>query len=187
MDATRSRLIVARLVRTEDWGIEAGLIRTEGGEVPEGRGRRRDGAGLMSAPTGRKSLGLDAFQYPTEAFVGLKNLEIVDTVATREGEEHEGEDHLGVGPAPGGAKLEMVVDHARETEGTREIEIEGKARKRGHASLSLLFFVLVREDTLWHNRNTSLVIGFVSQTYSIILITQGQRGFLLFLVVDQGL
>jgi len=39
---------------------------------------------------------------------------------------------------------------------------------------------------LCHNPFTSLVIELVRKTDSILLITQEQRGFLLFLMRDQG-
>jgi hypothetical protein len=67
-----------------------------------------------------------------------------------------------------------------------EVEIDGKAGKGGHAARLLLLFVLVGKDALWHNVFTSLVMELVSRPYSIIPVYQGQRGFSLFSMVDQG-
>jgi hypothetical protein len=40
-----------------------------------------------------------ALKYPTEGFVCLKSLQIIDTVSARKGKEHKGEDHLGIRPS----------------------------------------------------------------------------------------
>ena len=32
-----------------------------------------------------------------------------------------------------------------------EVQVDGEAGEGGHAACCLLFFVLVREDALWHN------------------------------------
>jgi hypothetical protein len=45
----------------------------------------------------------------------------------------------------------MTVNALGEAECVGQIEIEGKACKRGHASWFLFFFVLVRKESLWHN------------------------------------
>jgi hypothetical protein len=90
------------------------------------------------------------FEYPAEPLVTLKDFEIIDTVATGEGKEHEGEHHLGVGPALGGSKGEMAFDALRKAQCVSEIEVEGEAGERGHACWFLFFFILVREESLWH-------------------------------------
>jgi len=55
------------------------------------------------------------------------------TVAHGEGKEHEGEHHLGVGPAREGSKGEMAFDALR-SQCVSEIEVEGRPARGGHAS-----------------------------------------------------
>jgi hypothetical protein len=90
------------------------------------------------------------FEYPAEPLISLKDFEIIDTVATGEGKEHEGEHHLSIGPALRWSKIEMTFNAAREAQGERQVQIEGKARKGGHACRFVFFFILVRENALCH-------------------------------------
>lgn len=116
----------------------------------------------LPPPPGGRDLRFYVLQYSAETVIGFKNLEIIDTLSSREGEEYEGEDHLSIRPSLSGTKEKMTVDTLWKTESIGEVEIEGKTCERGHACFLLFFFVLVREDTLWHNRSTSLVMELVS-------------------------
>ena len=102
------------------------------------------------------------FQYAAEPLICLQNLEIIDAVTARNGKKHKGQDHLGVGPALGRPKAQMAVDALRDAESTGKVEIQRKAGKCRSSCRLPFFFVLVRKGTLWHNRFTSLVIGFGS-------------------------
>ncbi|MGE5300676.1 MAG: hypothetical protein ACM3MB_06890, partial [Acidobacteriota bacterium] len=54
------------------------------------------------------------------------------------------------------------------------------------SSFAPLDFVFIRKRSLCHNIFTSLVLVFSSQKYSNTPYLREQRGFLFFLMVDQG-
>ena len=64
--------------------------------------------------------------------------------------------------------MKVGCDALSQIENGGEVEVDGKACERGHAACCFLFFVLVGQNALCHNRFTSLVMGLVSQPYSII-------------------
>src|SRR5208283_4746346 len=112
--------------------------------------------------------------------------DVVNGVPSREVEQYQREDHLLVRPPLGLPYVHMGTDVISQTEDGGEVEVDGKAGKGGHSRAGFLFFILVGQDALCHNSCTSLVIGLVAQPYSIIPVYQGQRGFSLFLTVNQG-
>ena len=62
----------------------------------------------------------------------------------------------------------------------------GKPPQCRHPCCSFFHFVLERKYPLRHNRFTSLMRGCCSQLHSIIPFLRLKRGFLFFLMVDQG-
>ena len=111
----------------------------------------------------------------TEPLVGFQDAQVVDAVAPGKVQQDKGEDDLLVCP-PLGFYVEMpsMVSPSLRTEpgpGRREV------LESGHACIRFLLFILVRKESLWHNRFTSLVIDLVRLPYSIMLISQHQRGF----------
>jgi hypothetical protein len=86
-----------------------------------------------------------------EPRIGFEYLKIIDTLAAGKGEEHKGEDHLGVGPSLRRSKREMALDALAQAERPGKVQIEGKSCKSGNTGVILLFFILVRKDALWHN------------------------------------
>src|SRR5271169_3694988 len=124
-------------------------------------------------------------EHFAEAFVLVEDPDVVDRVSSCDVEEHQGENYLLISP-PSNLHVHMGADRISHVEDRGEVEVDGKAGEGGQPAGRFLFFVLVREDTLWHNRSTSLVVELVSQPYSIIPVYQGQRGFSLFLAVNRG-
>ena len=131
--------------------------------------------GLPSFLSG-KTLQFDATEYTAESFIGFKDFEVVHTIAAGEVEEDKGEDDLLVRPSLS-FYVEMPFNDLPQIEERSKIQIDGKTCKGGHASIGFLLFILVRKESLWHNRFTSLVIDLVDYLYSIMLISQHQRGF----------
>jgi hypothetical protein len=133
----------------------------------------------------RNPLKLDTVQYPTKPLIGFEDTEVINAIASCEVEENEREKHLFIRPTLG-LCMKMSGDAFSQVQDNGQIQIDGKACIRGHAAYTFFFFILVREDSLWHTCFTSLVMDFVQQHYSITLITRQQRGFALFLMVDWG-
>src|SRR5208337_3222763 len=167
----------------------------EGFKIPEYGGRGRDRTMMLLPPASflRPSLltGESLCFYPAEhsgeTCILLEDPDVVNGVPSREVEQYQREDHLLVRPPLGLPYVHMGTDVISQTEDGGEVEVDGKAGKGGHSRAGFLFFILVGQDALCHNSCTSLVIGLVAQPYSIIPVYQGQRGFSLFLTVNQGL
>src|SRR5271169_2588007 len=98
-------------------------------------------------------------EHFAEAFVLVEDPDVVDRVSSCDVEEHQGENYLLISP-PSNLHVHMGADRISHVEDRGEVEVDGKAGEGGQPAGRFLFFVLVREDTLWHNRSTSLVIEF---------------------------
>ena len=166
----------------------------EGFKIAEDGGRGRNGTMLFLSPpsfrgspllTGQ-SLRLHPAEHLTEAFILFENPDVVHTVSPGEVEQDEGKDHLLIRPSLRLFTCIWAADMISQAQDRGEIEIDGEACKGRHSCVGFLFFVLVGKNALWHTVFTSLVIGLVSHPYSIIPCIKGQRGFSLFLMVDQG-
>src|SRR5208337_1798312 len=79
----------------------------------------------------------------------------------------------------------MGTDVISQTQDGGEVEVDGKAGKRGHSRAGFLFFILVGQDALCHNCLTSLVMELVQRPYSIIPCLSGPTRF--FIIFDGGL
>ena len=124
-------------------------------------------------------------EYAAKTFIGFQDAKVVHRLPSGEVEENKGHDDLLIRPAlyfhvkMGGDALPQIEDGS-EVRGRRE-----GLQARSCRLLSSLFRTC-RANALCHNSCTSLVIDLVSRPYSIIPVHQGQRGFLLYLVVDYG-
>ena len=134
-----------------------------------------------------ESLRLYPVEHSAKPLILVEDPDVVNGVSSREVEQYQGEDHLLVRPPLRLPHVHMSADVISQTQHRGEVEVNGKAGKGGHSRAGFLFFVLVGQNALCHNCLTSLVMEFGPQTYSIIPAYQGQRGFSLFLMVNQGI
>jgi len=172
--------------------LDACIVLMEGSKVAEHRRGGRDGAVLLLAPPSFcfpslfsfKSLKLDMTKYPAEPLVGFKDAKVVDGVSSGEVEEDKGHDDLLIRPSLR-LHLEMGGDAFSQVEDRGQVQVDGKAPEGCHTACLFLFFILVGQKTLCHNRFTSLVIVCCAHFILSSLIYQDQRGISLFF--DGGL
>jgi len=152
------------------------------------RHRRRQGPGPGLAPARRQRPAIPARQQPAfdlphhlrKAGVLLQPLQIRDTVAAREVQKNQRQDHLKIEPTLVAGNLDILLGRRIKAADLDQFKIDRQPAQGRHPARRGLCFILESKDALCHLSVTPLVIAVVSQTQPISLIRQDQRGFSIF-------
>jgi hypothetical protein len=137
----------------------------ESGKIPEDGRRRRDRPMFLFTPSplslpsllSRKTLQFYTLKQAAKPLIAFEDTEVINTIASCEVEEDKREDDLLICPTLGFCmKLGGYIFPQIQDSG--QVQIDGKTREGCHACIAFFFFILVRENTLWHNSFTSLMI-----------------------------
>ncbi len=125
-------------------------------------------------------------QHRREPRIRLQHAQIVHALPTGEIEQHQRGDHLGVAPTLCLANPYLPLDRPAQPHRLEQVQVDRQPRQGRHPRGSFLSLILEPKHSLCDHGFTSWVIDIFLQTCSIRLKTQGQRGFSLFWMRDQG-
>ncbi len=151
-----------------------------------GRQRRRRGRralplapppGLQRATFGsRQQILLDRPKNRRKLAVALQPLDVVNAIAAGQVQQHHRQNHLDVQPALASRHANMPLDRRPQPTGLHQIEIDRKTGQRRQPMARRIALVLEIKHALCQHPRTPVVMVCESQTKTISLIPQGQRG-----------